>query len=148
MGFVVPKIEKSPILAGSFSSFKYEHRAPGGSMLIRIFAGGARTPEFAEMPEDRLVPVLLTELKRIIRIDGQPLFSTVAHWPRTMPQYHVGHRELVRDIEILCAAEPSLALAGNAFHGVGIPNCIKSGFDAAEKIDCLVHRTPSKNHPC
>jgi len=134
MGFVVPKIEKSPILAGSFSSFKYEHRSPDGNTLIRVFAGGARSPESAEMSEDRLVPILLTELKKIVRIDGEPLLSTVAHWPRTMPQYHVGHRELVRDIETLCAAEPTLALAGNAFHGVGIPNCIKSGFDAAEKI--------------
>ena len=133
MGFVVPKIEKSPILAGSFSSFKYEHRAPDGNILIRVFAGGARAPEFAEMPEERLVPILLAELKRVVRIDGDPLFSTVAHWPRTMPQYHVGHRELIRDIETLCAADPTLALAGNSFHGVGIPNCIKSGFDAAEK---------------
>jgi oxygen-dependent protoporphyrinogen oxidase len=134
MGFVVPKIEKSPILAGSFSSFKYEHRAPNDKILIRIFAGGARSPESAEMPEDRLVPILQAELKKIVRIDGEPLFTTVAHWPRTMPQYHVGHRELVHDIETLCAAEPTLAVAGNAFHGVGIPNCIKSGFDAAEKI--------------
>ncbi len=134
MGFVVPKIEKSPILAGSFSSFKYEHRAPEGKMLVRVFAGGARAPEFAEMDDGKLVPILWAELKKIVHIDGEPLFTTVAHWPRTMPQYHVGHRELVRDIEKRCAAEPTLALAGNAFHGVGIPNCIKSGFDAAEKI--------------
>ncbi len=144
MGFVVPKIEKSPILAGSFSSFKYEHRAPEGKMLIRVFAGGARAPEAAEMEEEKLVPMLLTELKKIVRIDGEPLFTTVAHWPRTMPQYHVGHRELVHEIESLVAAEPTLALAGNAFHGVGIPNCTKSGFDAAEKFStsCSASKTP------
>ncbi len=133
MGFVVPKIERSPILAGSFSSLKYEHRAPSGKMLIRVFAGGARMPEAAEMPESDLVPMLFAELRKILRIDGQPLFTEIAHWPRTMPQYHVGHRELVQDIEMLAASEPSLALAGNAFHGVGIPNCIRSGFQAAEK---------------
>jgi oxygen-dependent protoporphyrinogen oxidase len=134
MGFVVPKIENSMILAGSFSSLKYPHRAPEGKQLIRIFAGGARNPSAAEMPDEELVPVLLNELKRIIKIEGEPLFNIVAHWARTMPQYYVGHRDLVKNIEQLSANQPSFALAGNAFHGIGIPNCIRSGFDAAEKI--------------
>ncbi len=134
MGFVTPKIERSPILAGSFSSLKYEHRAPEGKLLIRIFAGGARMPEAAVLPENELVPLLLAEMRKILKIDGAPLLTTVAHWPRTMPQYHLGHRELVTEIENLAAVESTLALAGNAFHGVGIPNCIRSGFDAAEKL--------------
>jgi len=134
MGFVVPKIEQSPILAGSFSSVKYEHRAPTGKFLIRVFAGGARAPELAVMPEEQLVPLLLKELRKIIRIEGEPLFTTVAHWANTMPQYNVGHRERIRKIESLVSVEPSLALAGNAFQGVGIPNCIHTGFTAAEKI--------------
>jgi len=134
MGFVVPKIEQSPILAGSFSSVKYEHRAPAGKFLIRVFAGGARSPELAVMPEEQLVPLLLNELRKVIRIEGEPLFTTVAHWANTMPQYNVGHRERIQEIESLVATEPSLALAGNAFSGVGIPNCIHTGFVAAEKI--------------
>jgi len=134
LGFVVPKIELSPILAGSFSSVKYEHRAPEGKFLIRVFAGGARAPELAVMPEEQLAPLLLKELRKVIRIEGEPLFTTVAHWPNTMPQYNVGHRERVEEIESLVAAEPSLALAGNAFQGVGIPNCIRTGCIAAEKI--------------
>jgi oxygen-dependent protoporphyrinogen oxidase len=141
LGFVVPKIEQNPILAGSFSSIKYEHRAPQGKFLIRIFAGGARNPELASMPEEQLVPLLLGALRKIIRIDGEPLFTTVAHWANTMPQYNVGHRERIREIESLVAAEPSLALAGNAFCGVGIPNCIQTGFTAAEKI---ASRVPTK----
>jgi len=134
LGFVVPKIEQSPILAGSFSSVKYEHRAPDGKFLIRVFAGGARSPELAVMPEEQLVPLLLKELRKVIRIDGEPLFTTVAHWPNTMPQYNVGHRERIQEIEKLVSAEPSLALAGNAFSGVGIPNCVRTGYLAAEKI--------------
>ncbi len=133
MGFVTPKIERSPILAGSFSSLKYQHRAPAGKMLIRLFAGGARMPQAATMPENELVPLLLNELRKIVQLDGEPFFTNVAHWPKTMPQYHVGHRELVTEIETLVEREPSLALAGNAFHGVGIPNCIRSGYDAVEK---------------
>ncbi|MDR1964913.1 MAG: protoporphyrinogen oxidase [Planctomycetaceae bacterium] len=134
MGFVVPKIEQSPILAGSFSSLKYEHRAPKEKFLIRIFAGGDRSPELAELPDDRLLPILLSELRKIIKIEGEPLFTVVSHWSQTMPQYHVCHRELVQEIESLTASDPTLALAGNAFHGVGIPNCIQSGFQAAEKL--------------
>jgi len=134
MGFVVPKIEQSPILAGSFSSVKYEHRAPQGKFLIRVFAGGARRPELAEMPDDQLVPLLLGELRKVIKIDGEPLFTTTAHWANTMPQYNVGHRERIAEIESLVDDEPSLALAGNAFCGVGIPSCIQTGFAAAEKI--------------
>ncbi|MCL2710937.1 MAG: protoporphyrinogen oxidase [Planctomycetaceae bacterium] len=134
MGFVVPKIEQSPILAGSFSSVKYEHRAPQGKFLIRVFAGGARAPELAVMPEEQLVPLLLQELRKVVHIEGEPHFTTVAHWPNTMPQYNVGHRERIQEIESLVAKEPSLALAGNAFSGVGIPNCIHTGFVAAEKI--------------
>ncbi|MDR3181823.1 MAG: protoporphyrinogen oxidase [Planctomycetaceae bacterium] len=134
MGFVVPKIENNPILAGSFSSLKYEHRAPAGKTLIRVFAGGARAPELAELEDAQLVPLLLQELKRIVKIDGEALFSCASHWAGTMPQYHVGHRERVREIEALVQADKTLALAGNAFHGVGVPNCIESGFNAAEKI--------------
>ena len=134
MGFVVPKIEQSPILAGSFSSVKYEHRAPQGKFLIRVFAGGARRPELAEMPSGQLVPLLLGELRKVIKIDGEPLFTTTAHWANTMPQYNVGHRERIAEIESLVDNEPSLALAGNAFCGVGIPSCIQTGFAAAEKI--------------
>ncbi|MDR0610861.1 MAG: protoporphyrinogen oxidase [Planctomycetaceae bacterium] len=134
MGFVVPKTEQSPILAGSFSSLKYEHRAPKGKFLIRIFAGGSRFPELAELSDSRLQPILLTAMRKILQINGDPLFTEISHWPRTMPQYHVGHRELVQEIESLISSDPTLALAGNAFHGVGIPNCIQSGFQAAEKL--------------
>ncbi|MDR2115523.1 MAG: protoporphyrinogen oxidase [Planctomycetaceae bacterium] len=134
MGFVVPKNEQSPILAGSFSSLKYEHRAPEGKFLIRIFAGGNRMPELAELPERQLKPLLLAEMRKILKINGEPIFTVTSHWAKTMPQYHVGHRELVQEIELLTDSDLTLALAGNAFHGVGIPNCIQSGFKAAEKL--------------
>ena len=134
MGFVVPTIEKSPILAGSFSSLKYQHRAPEGKLLIRLFAGGARAPEMPEMPDEQLAPLLLAEMKKILKIEGEPHLTTVSHWPRTMPQYHAGHLDLVKEIEKQVATLPDFAIAGNAFHGVGIPNCSYSGQIAAEKI--------------
>ena len=134
MGYVVPAAEKSPILAVSFSSQKYAHRAPEGKVLLRVFVGGARRPEMAEMDADKLRPEVLGELGRVLGIRGEPVYSSVSHWPRTMPQYHVGHRERVAEIEARVADLPNLELAGNAFHGVGIPNCIHSGEQAAERV--------------
>ncbi len=133
-GFVVPGIEGSPILAGSFSSQKYLHRAPEGKTLIRAFVGGARAPEMAEMPDEELVPIVLSELRDVLRISGDPLYQVTAHWPRTMPQYHVGHLGLVARIGARVDLVPGLALAGNAYDGVGIPACIHSGEVAAERL--------------
>ena len=134
MGVVVPAIEQSPLLACSFSSQKYVHRAPEGQVLLRIFAGGARHPELAEMDDEKLQPLLLAEVDKLLGVHGEPVYRNVAHWPGTMPQYHVGHLALVARIEARVAQIPGLALAGNAFHGVGIPHCIHSGQSAAEKI--------------
>jgi oxygen-dependent protoporphyrinogen oxidase len=134
MGFVVPTIEKSPILAGSFSSLKYIHRAPSGKSLIRVFAGGARAPEMPHLDEAKLIPLLMEELRRVLKIEGEPIFHAVARWPETMPQYHVGHVERVAQIEKRQREIPGLAIAGNAFHGVGIPNCIHSGETAVQRL--------------
>jgi oxygen-dependent protoporphyrinogen oxidase len=133
-GFVVPAIEGSPILAGSFSSRKYTHRAPDGKTLIRTFVGGARAPEMAEMADEKLVPLVLEELREVLGISGGPIYQVTAHWPRTMPQYHVGHLDLVARIERRTGALAGLALAGNAYGGVGIPACIHSGEQAAAKL--------------
>jgi len=134
MGVVVPAIERSPILACSFSSQKYAHRAPEGKVLLRVFAGGARWPELAEMEDAKLRPLLLHELARLLGIRGEPSYCRVAHWPRTMPQYHVGHKDLADWIERRVAQWPGLQLAGNAYRGVGIPHCIHSGERAAERV--------------
>jgi oxygen-dependent protoporphyrinogen oxidase len=134
MGAVVPAVEKSPILAISFSSRKYVHRAPPGKVIFRVFVGGARAPDMAEMEDARLLPLVLGELARLLRITGEPIFTSVAHWPRTMPQYHVGHKRLVARIEGRVARLPHFQLAGNAYHGVGIPDCIHGGELAAERV--------------
>ncbi len=134
MGAVVPAVEQSPILAVSFSSRKYAHRAPEGKTLLRVFVGGARRPEVAAMSDAELTPLVLDELTRLLRIRGEPCYRNIARWPGTMPQYYVGHNELVARIESRMAALPQVALAGNAYHGVGLPDCIHGGEVAAERI--------------
>ena len=134
MGVVVPGVEKSPILACSFSSQKYAHRAPEGKVLLRVFVGGARRPELAEMDDNALRPLVLDDLARLLGIRGEPVFSSIAHWPRTMPQYHVGHKQLVERIMGRVSQLPGIELTGNAYRGVGIPDCIDGGEQAARRV--------------
>ncbi len=136
MGAVVPAIEHSPILAVSFSSQKYAHRAPDGKVLLRAFVGGARRHELAEMPEREVVPLVLEHLRPLLRIaaSAEPCYLNTAHWPRTMPQYHVGHRERIGRVLARVATLRNLELAGNVLEGVGIPNCIHTGESAAERV--------------
>ena len=133
-GAVVPAVENSPLLACSFSSQKYPHRAPPGKTLLRVFVGGARRPELAEMADAQLRPLVIGHTAKLLQIQGEPIFCDVAHWPRTMPQYHVGHKELVARIEARAAALPHFQLAGNAYHGVGVPDCIHGGQQAAQRL--------------
>lgn len=133
-GFVVPAIEKRKIIAGSMASVKFPGRAPEGKVLLRIFIGGALQPELAELPDAEMRRVVLVELRELLGLAGEPELFEVARWPGMMPQYHVGHLDLVRRIEERAAALPHFALAGNAYRGVGIPFCIKSGEQAAERV--------------
>jgi oxygen-dependent protoporphyrinogen oxidase len=133
-GFVVPALEKRRILAGSFASVKFAGRAPAEATLVRVFIGGACQGELAELPDDALRAIAIEELRALIGAEGEPIFCDIVRWPRSMPQYHLGHCELVARIEQAAARWPNLALAGNAYHGVGIPNCIHSGELAAQRI--------------
>lgn len=133
-GFVVPAVERRHILAASFSSSKFDGRAPDGRVLIRAFLGGAERPEQLELDDETLVKRTEADLAELLGVRGPPELTRVVRWPRSMPQYHVGHLAVVDRIEKLAARWPSLALAGNAYHGVGVPNCIHSGEQAAERI--------------
>lgn len=137
MGFVVPKIEKSPIIAGSFSSHKYPHRAPPGTTLLRFFAGGARVPELVFLPDDQLLSLVLKEAEKLLKIKGEPLVVDVAKWANTMPQYYIGHLDMLHQLEQELKIFPTLAIAGNSTRGVGIPACIKSGIDAVDRIAAI-----------
>jgi protoporphyrinogen oxidase len=133
-GFVVPTMEKRRIIAGSFSSIKFPGRAPEGKVLLRVFIGGALQPELLSLSDDETSKIVLAELRDLLGVSGEPEFCEIAHWHGAMPQYHVGHLEKVRQIEERAAAIPGMALAGNSFHGVGVPFCIHDGEQAAERL--------------
>lgn len=134
MGVVIPAIERSPILAISLSSQKYPHRAPEGKVLLRTFVGGARHPEMTDLDDRELCRRVLAAMTPLLGIRGKPVYTTIARWPGTMPQYHVGHKDLVAAIRQRVADLPGLDLAGNAYQGVGIPDCIHAGQKAAERV--------------
>ncbi len=132
-GFVVPLVEKMQILSGSFSSVKYTGRAPDGKVLCRVFIGGACQRELLDQDDDALRRIAHEELAALIGIAGTPLLATVTRWADTMPQYHVGHVDRVDRIDAAVARHGGLMLAGNAYRGVGVPQCVQSGQHAAEQ---------------
>jgi protoporphyrinogen/coproporphyrinogen III oxidase len=133
-GFVVPRVENRNIVAASFSSVKFPSRAPDGMALIRVFLGGALRPDLVEHSDGELEQIAFAELRKLLRINGEALAVDVVRWREKMPQYHVGHVQLVDAIEKRAKNIAGLALAGNGYRGVGIPYCVKSGDAAARTI--------------
>jgi oxygen-dependent protoporphyrinogen oxidase len=133
-GFVVPRIEGRPILAGSFPSVKFPGRGTAEMTPIRVFLGGALRPDLIERDDGELVAIAERELADLLGARGAPREAIVARWPESMPQYRVGHLALVSAIEKQVSEHRGLELAGASYRGVGIPQCIRSGRSAAERL--------------
>ncbi|HEX7998591.1 MAG TPA: protoporphyrinogen oxidase [Pyrinomonadaceae bacterium] len=133
-GFVVPIVEKRSTLACTFSSIKFDGRAPEDCALLRAFVGGALQPEMFELDEEAMVKAVRRDLRDLLGIEQAPLFAQVAKWPRSMAQYHLGHIERVGRIKRHLLSTRTLKLAGNAYEGAGIPDCIRSGEAAADEL--------------
>ena len=133
-GFVVPFVEKRSLIACTFSSVKFSGRAPERHVLLRAFAGGALQPEIFALDEAEMSARVEADLRALLNINDDPRFIQVSKWERSMPQYQVGHLKRVEEIEKLANELPRLTLAGNAYRGAGIPDCIRSGEAAAQTL--------------
>lgn len=133
-GFVVPILERRRILAASFSSVKFEGRAPEGFVLIRVFLGGALQPEMMQRDDADMVAAVRADLGDLLGIRRSPRWSMVHRWPNAMPEYAVGHLDHVTAINQKLAQLPGIEVAGNGFGGVGIPDCIHEGWQAADRL--------------
>ncbi|HEY0980708.1 protoporphyrinogen oxidase [Schlesneria sp.] len=133
-GLVIPHREGRRVLAVSFSSRKFPERAPAGHVLLRTFVGGALQPEILENSDERIIEIVREELAEMLGVHGQPDFMRVVRYRQAMPQYHVGHLEQVTRIEKWEHRHTGLALAGITCHGVGVPDAIASGEQAAERV--------------
>ncbi|MFO1023460.1 MAG: protoporphyrinogen oxidase [Planctomycetales bacterium] len=133
-GLVIPAVEKRKILAVSYSSRKFPGRAPEGRVILRTFVGGDMQPELFDLSDAEMEQMVKSELREILGVSGKEDFFEIARYPRSMPQFQVGHLERVKEIRKLAAAVPRFALAGNAYDGVGVPDTIASGEQAAESV--------------
>lgn len=133
-GFVVPRVEGRDLLACTWTSSKFPHRAPEGYVLIRCFLGRAGHDEVATLAEDALIALARRELWEIMGITAAPVLTRAFRWPRALPQYTVGHLERLRTIGERLAHHPGLYLTGNAYRGVGIPDCIRQAEQTARRV--------------
>ncbi len=133
-GIVLPRVEREPVLAISFASKKYEGRSAQDKTLARVFLGGALHPEVMGQPDSEITQLTASYLERWLRLRKQPEVLVVKRWENAMPQYSVGHLQRVVRIEKDLESLPGLSLAGSAYRGVGIPQCVRSGRESAQKI--------------
>jgi oxygen-dependent protoporphyrinogen oxidase len=132
-GYVIPRVEGRETLACTWSSRKWQNRAPDGKVLIRVYIGRYGEKDVTEFDDGRLLTIAQNEIRETLNITTDSLFHRIFRYPKSMPQYNLGHPERLTAIEACIAAHPGLFLAGAAFKGVGIPDCIASGEEAAEK---------------
>jgi protoporphyrinogen/coproporphyrinogen III oxidase len=133
-GFVVPAIESRKIMACTFSSLKYPGRAPEGHVLLRAFVGGSLQPDLLDDNDPTLGRTVRAEIASLLGVHAEPLLVRIQRHPNSMPQYHVGHQARIQRIESALDSHANLALAGSAYHGVGIADCVRTGEEAAEKL--------------
>ncbi|MBI5704644.1 MAG: protoporphyrinogen oxidase [Chloroflexota bacterium] len=146
-GYVIPRREGRKALACTWTSTKFPHRAPEGYALIRVFVGRAGqtlTPTPLPQGEGRgvrekrgegeLLAIAQEELRLTLGITAEPLLSRVFMWENAMPQYNLGHPDILKRIDAALEKYPTLALAGNGYRGIGIPDCIRSGEEAVKRV--------------
>jgi oxygen-dependent protoporphyrinogen oxidase len=127
----VPRVERSPLLAATWVTSKWPHRAPDGHVLLRAFVGGGRDPQRLEQTDAELIDLARDALGEIVPARGAPLFSRLYRWTRQSPQHEVGHLQRLAAIESHVAAIPGLFITGSGFRAIGLPDCIADGRETA-----------------
>ncbi len=139
-GFLVPHHEGRRMLACTFVHTKFDGRVPEGKGLLRCFLGGARDPEVLSLTDEEAVALVRKELREILDFFPEPLFARIHRWPASMAQYVVGHAARLEEIRARLDEHPGLFLAGNAYSGIGISDCIRTGRAAGERALQLILR--------
>ncbi|MBI2679046.1 MAG: protoporphyrinogen oxidase [Candidatus Koribacter versatilis] len=135
-GFLVSQggANKGKMLACTYVQNKFAGRAPAGKLLFRCFIGGAAATASMQLSDEDLASAIRGELRQVLGLNAEPLFTRVFRWPQAMAQYEVGHLDRVARIDQLVAQLPGLALAGNAYRGIGVPDCVREGAAAADRL--------------
>jgi protoporphyrinogen/coproporphyrinogen III oxidase len=133
-GFLVPKKERRRLVACTWVGTKFSHRVPEGKVVARCFLGGMEDAGILNEPDDNIRAAVIDELRDIAGVTAPARFVRISRWPRSMAQYTVGHPTREAELEAHVAQTPGLHVAGNAYQGIGIPDCIRMGKAAAAKI--------------
>lgn len=133
-GFLIPRVERARMAACTFTGSKFDHRAPADRVLLRCFFGGAGDDAVLKESDETLVAMAREELRAILGLTREPLFTSTSRCPQSMAQYTVGHGARWKEIQARTAAIPGLYLAGNGYTGIGIPDCIRMGRAAAAAV--------------
>jgi oxygen-dependent protoporphyrinogen oxidase len=133
-GFVVPAIEKRTVIACTFAHRKYAGRAPQGTALLRAFVGGALHESVLEQDDATIIAAVRRDLQALTGIAAEPLFAHVHRWPKAMAQHVIGHRDMLSFLRAREATIPGLALVGNGYEGVGIPDLVAQAENAAKRL--------------
>jgi oxygen-dependent protoporphyrinogen oxidase len=137
-GFLVPSSEQREIIAGTFVHQKWPERVPRDTGMIRVFFNQKILRTDAQIEE-----IARRELRDILSLAAEPRFTMVHRWPQSMPQYTVGHIERMKKITRL-SRETGLHLAGNAYRGIGVSDCVRDGRAAAEAVIAQLRPAPSR----
>jgi oxygen-dependent protoporphyrinogen oxidase len=132
-GFLVPAAERKTLVACTFIGAKFQHRVPESHIVLRCFLGGAGREGVLDLEDSRMVAIVREELKQLLGWDAEPDFVKIRRWRRAMAQYAVGHGARMQRIADLLPECPGLALAGNAYEGIGISDCVRTGRAAAKR---------------
>jgi len=130
----VPRSEGKSLLATTFVHHKLPYRAPQGQALIRCFLAGTANEDILQVSKQEILQIVRNELREILAIRAAPLLSRVYKWKSSMAQYGVGHLERLERIKHLRNQLPGLALAGNGYDGIGVPDCVRSGTSAVSHV--------------
>jgi protoporphyrinogen/coproporphyrinogen III oxidase len=133
-GVLVPRTENKRARAITFVHQKFEGRVPGGAALVRMFLGGTGDEAVLRLSDEEILAIAKKELLEILAVREEPVAMRVFRWPTAMAQYEVGHLTRIEIVRRKLEEMPTLALAGNAYGGIGIPDCIRSGRDAANRL--------------
>jgi protoporphyrinogen/coproporphyrinogen III oxidase len=143
VGFLVPRAENRPILACTFVSSKWDHRAPAGQVLLRVFVGGAGNEHQLARDDEALIRLAREQILDLLGIDRLPMFGKVFRFDRASPQPHVGHLTRIDRIFERVAEHPGLHVGGNGYVGTGIPDAIRQGEAIAAAICPLRESVPA-----
>jgi oxygen-dependent protoporphyrinogen oxidase len=130
-GFLIPAKERKTLVACTFVGAKFPYRVPDSHLVLRCFLGGAGNEAVLDLSDEEMVAAVRADLKVLLGWDAEPGFARLRRWRRSMAQYAVGHGARIAKVREILSELPGLQLAGNAYDGIGVPDCVRTGRAAA-----------------